>query len=57
MRGIGVDAAGLEVLQPFIGTMPGLSQPADIAAAVLFLATSTAVNGAELSVDQGWLTA
>lgn len=57
MRNIGIDAAGQDALLSFLGTMPGVCQPADIAAAVLFLATSTAVNGAEVSVDHGWLTA
>jgi len=56
MRGIGVDVAGLQILQPYMGTMPGTCQPSDIAAAVLFVATANAVNGAEVCVDHGWLT-
>ena len=56
MRDIEIDHAGMNVLLPFMGAMPGTCQPANVAAAVLFLATASAVNGAELCVDHGWLT-
>jgi len=56
MRDIGIDEAGEEILKPFMGTIPAICQPSDIAAGVLFVASAKAVNGAELCVDHGWLT-
>lgn len=56
MKNIKVDEPGQAALMPFMGTMPGLCHPSDIAEAVLFLATANAVNGAEIAVDQGWTT-
>lgn len=56
MQNIDIDQQGFEALKPFMGIMPGMCEPDDIAAAVLFLAGATAVNGAELQVDQGWTT-
>jgi hypothetical protein len=56
MRDVTVDVDGDKILEPFMGTMPGLCQPSDMAEAVLFLATANAVNGAELAVDKGWST-
>ena len=45
---------GCQVTGPYQGCMPGLCKPADVANAVLFMATAPAVNGAELAVDFGW---
>lgn len=56
MQNIDIDQQGFDVLKPAMSTMPGMCEPDDIAAAVLFLAGATAVNGAELAVDQGWTT-
>jgi len=44
-------------LGPYLSCIPGSCQPNDIANAVLFLATAPSVNGAELAVDHGWMTA
>jgi NAD(P)-dependent dehydrogenase (short-subunit alcohol dehydrogenase family) len=52
-----MDINGYQVLAPYHGTMPGTCQPAELANAILFLATAPSVNGAELAVDKGWLTA
>jgi NAD(P)-dependent dehydrogenase (short-subunit alcohol dehydrogenase family) len=54
MRDLTVDVAGRKVLEPFMAGMPKVCQPSDIAEAVHFLATATAVNGAEIAVDHGW---
>lgn len=48
---------GFAVIGPYQNCMPGMCKPADIAHAVLLLATAPAVNGAELAVDQGWTVA
>jgi len=56
MRDVNVDVKGREVLEPFMATMPKVCQPSDIAEAAYFLATATAVNGAEVAVDHGWTT-
>ncbi|KAL1954347.1 hypothetical protein VTO42DRAFT_1374 [Malbranchea cinnamomea] len=40
----------------YLGCSPGVAEPGDIANAILYLATSDNVNGAELAVDQGWTT-
>lgn len=48
---------GFKVIAPYQACMPGLCKPADIANAVLFLATAPAVNGAEIAVDHGWTVA
>lgn len=47
---------GLQALAPYHGCMPGTLKPAELANAILFLATAPSVNGAELAVDKGWLT-
>jgi len=44
-------------LGPYLNCIPGSCTPSDIANAVLFLATAPSVNGAELAVDHGWMTA
>ena len=49
--------AGIQVMAPYQACMPGMCKPADIAHAVLMMATATAVNGAELAVDNGWTVA
>lgn len=51
-----MDQNGLQALAPFHACMPGTLKPAELANAILFLATSPGVNGAELAVDKGWLT-
>lgn len=57
MGNVSIDPIGYQTLAPYMSCMPGLIQPNDVAKAALFLATSSAINGAELTVDQGWLTA
>jgi hypothetical protein len=54
LKDVAVDPVGQKVLEPFLRTMPAICQPSDIAAAVLFAATSNALNGAEVTVDHGW---
>lgn len=54
MKNVTVDEVGKEVLAPFLGCMPDHCQPSDLAAAILFAATSPALNGAEIVVDHGW---
>ena len=41
---------------PYLGCMPGVVQPTDIASTIVNLATSPGVNGAEVAVDMGWTT-
>ena len=41
---------------PYLGCMPGLVEQTDVANAIVSLATSTGVNGAEVAVDMGWMT-
>ena len=57
MGNVNIDPTGYQALAPYMSCMPGLIQPNDVAKAALFLATSSAINGAELTVDHGWLTA
>lgn len=54
MKDVTVDEAGKAVLLPFLECMPDYCQPSDLAAAILFAATSPALNGAEIKVDHGW---
>lgn len=51
-----VEEAGTR-LGPYLNCIPDSCQPSDIANAVLFLVTAPSVNGAELTVDHGWMTA
>jgi NAD(P)-dependent dehydrogenase (short-subunit alcohol dehydrogenase family) len=59
MARAGVDPAGMARVQEFTRLMPGLLEPADIAAVALFLASDAArgVNGAVITVDLGWTAA
>lgn len=53
-----MNMTGYQSLTPYHKCMP-MGTPCkaeEIANAILFLATAPAVNGAELSVDKGWLT-
>jgi len=54
MKDVTVDEVGKTVLKPFLDMMPDYCQPSDIAAAILFAATSPSLNGAEIVVDHGW---
>lgn len=54
--GVQMDMNGYQVLAPYQALSPGVCDPAELANAMLFLATAPSVNGAELAVDKGWLT-
>lgn len=49
--------AGYGALGPSLATMPRVGEPAELAAAILFMASPEAsfINGAALPVDGGWL--
>jgi len=51
-----MDQKGYDSLASYIDTLPKFSQAINVARAVIFLASTPDVNGAELSVDNGWLT-
>lgn len=51
------DPIGAPILQNPQSVMPAVTMPQDTAKAILFLAGADSVNGAELSVDQGWTAA
>lgn len=52
-----MDQEGLANAQPYLKVMPGTCKAADVARVVHMLATSPAVNGAEVTVDRGWSAA
>jgi len=54
MKDVTVDDDGRAVVQPFTDLIPDYCQPNDIAAAILFAATSPGLNAAEITVDHGW---
>ena len=41
---------------PYAGCMPGMVEPTDVANTIVNLASSPGVNGAEVTVDLGWMT-
>ncbi|OQV06302.1 hypothetical protein CLAIMM_10888 [Cladophialophora immunda] len=51
------DKVGMDMVMPTMATAVGTCAPEDMARAILFLAASPGVNGAELKVDKGWSTA
>lgn len=48
------DMSGYMSLKLAHDTMPGIVWPDDVARAIVFLAGANGINGAELTVDQGW---
>jgi len=54
MSQISRDNEGMAILGPFLQCSPGVGEPEHVANAALFLATAPSVNGAELTVDNGW---
>lgn len=49
--------AGYQAIKPYHDTALGYVTPADVAANIVHLAGANGVNGAEVSVDYGWLGA
>lgn len=49
-------APGMGAVWPVQALMPGLSEAADVARAVLMAAATDGMNGAEITVDKGWST-
>lgn len=52
-----IDQEGLAALGPYHRCIPKMCKPIDVARVVCMLATSPAVNGAEVTVDSGWTAA
>ena len=50
-----IDHVGLERITPFHKSMVGTSPPSDVARLVAFLAAAPSVNGAEVTLDKGWM--
>lgn len=48
------DPVGSKALAPVHATMPGWVKPNEVTEAILFLATASSVNGAQLTIDHGW---
>ncbi|KAK5101224.1 hypothetical protein LTS08_004831 [Lithohypha guttulata] len=52
-----LDPIGFPILQPAHALQPAVCVPDDVARTIVFLAGADGVNGAEVTVDQGWCQA